>query len=123
MVADKLRYYRHKKGLLQREVADCVGIERTTYSAYEAELRDFYPLDVLAHIAKLFEIDVADLLDDYNAFLYYGQAPQIKALRKEMQLTQATFAAHFGVTLPNVKRWEQGKTRITKKKWELIFCK
>lgn len=45
--ADKLRYYRYKKGLLQREVADYVGIERTTYSAYEAKMRDYYPLDIL----------------------------------------------------------------------------
>ena len=26
-IADKLRYYRHRKGLLQREVADYIGIE------------------------------------------------------------------------------------------------
>ena len=121
--ADKFRYYRYKKGLLQREVADYLGIERTTYNAYEVGLRDYYPIDILKPIAELFEVDMADLLDEYNAFLWAGQASQVKALRKEMGLTQSDFAAKFDVYIYMVKRWEQGKVRMTKKMWERIFWK
>ena len=122
-VADKLRYYRHKKGLLQREVADYVGIERTTYSAYEEDGRDYYPIDVLQRIAEFLEVGVADLLDDYNTFLCNGQARQIKALRDKMKVTQAEFAAHFNVSKEQIKKWEQGKARMTKKFWERIFLR
>ena len=76
--ADKLRYYRYKKGLLQRDVADYVGIERTTYHTYEADERNYFPLEILEQIAELLEVTVVDLLDDYSTFLYNGQARQLK---------------------------------------------
>ena len=114
-VADKLRYYQHRNGLLQREVVDYAQIERTTYSAYEEDGRDYYPSDTLESIAEFLEVSVADLLDDYNLFLLNGQARQIKALRKKMQLTQIDFAAHFGITKQQIKKCEQGKSRMTKK--------
>ncbi|MCL1786998.1 MAG: helix-turn-helix domain-containing protein [Defluviitaleaceae bacterium] len=120
-VADKLRYYRHKKGLLQREVADYVGVERTTYSAYEECKREYYPLDVLERIANHFEVDVVGLLDGYHTFLRNGQARQVKALRVQMNLTQADFATRFAVTKDQIKGWEQGRVRMAKKFWEIIF--
>ena len=120
-VADRLRYYRHKKGLLQREVADCVGIERTTYSAYEEDGRDYYPVDILERIVELYGVKIAEVLDDYNLFLLNGQASQVKALRKKTKLTQADFANHVGVTKQQIKGWEQGRARMTKKFWEKVF--
>lgn len=120
-VADKLRYYRYRSGLLQRETANHAGIERTTYSAYEEDVREYYPLDVLARIAELFDVDITDLLDAYNSFLYHGQSEQVKSLRRRTGLTQAKFAERYGVTKSQIKRWEQGKIRITKKMWEKLF--
>lgn len=119
--ADKLRYYRYKKGLLQRNIADYVGIERTTYCTYEEGSQDYCPPDVMARIADLLEVNIMDLLDEYNAFLYNGQAGQVKALRKQMKMTQKTFAACFDVQTTTVKRWEQDKRRMTKKMWEKVF--
>jgi len=120
-LADKLRYYRHRNRLLQREVADYVGIERTTYSAYEEDGRDYYPYDTLQRIAEFLKVKVTDLLDDYNTFLCEGQARQIKALRDEMSMSQAELAAHFNVSKEQIKKWEQGKSRMTKKFWEKVF--
>ena len=120
-IANKLRYYRHRNGLFQREVADYVGIERTTYSAYEEDGRDYYPYDTLQRIAEFLNVKDADLLDDYNTFLCDGQAHQIKALRDKMKMTQAEFAAHFGIAKEQIKKWEQGKARMTKKFWEKVF--
>lgn len=120
-VSEKLRYHRHKNGLLQKEVADYAGIDRPTYSGYEEEVRDYYPIGVLTRIAELFEVDVTDLLDEYNTFLYNGQACQLKAFRKKMKLTQADLASLVGINTSNVKRWEQNKIRITKKMWLRIL--
>ena len=55
-IADKLRYYQHRNGLLQREGADHVGVERTTYSAYEEYVRDYYPSDMLENIAEFLKV-------------------------------------------------------------------
>jgi len=66
--ADKLRYYRYKKALLQRDIADYAGIDRSTYNSYEHDGRDYYPLQTMQKIAEILEVDIMDLLDDYNMF-------------------------------------------------------
>lgn len=119
--SDKLRWYRYKKSLLQREVAEYAGIDRTTYIHYECVEHNYYPIDKLERIAKLFEIDVVDLLDEYNRFLYEGQGWQIRAIRKSMGMTQYQFGKLIGVSTGAVKRWESGKVRVTKRMWERVF--
>ncbi|NLT15680.1 MAG: helix-turn-helix domain-containing protein [Clostridiales bacterium] len=118
--ADKLRYYRYKKALLQREVADYAGIDRSTYIKYEAGL-DYYPPDKLGKIAELLGVDIADLLDKYNAFIRNGQGPQIRALRRQMRLTQKEFGKRFGIHETTVREWEHENIRISKKQYIKLF--
>ncbi len=113
-VADKLRYYRHQKGLYQSDVANYLGIERSTYIDYENSDRDYYSTEVMEKIAELLEVDVYDLLDDYNKFLYDGQGRNIKKLRKHLKITQEDLAKEMNVSLLKVKRWEQNKVRMFK---------
>ena len=40
-------------------------------------------------------------------FLYRGQGKQLKAMRKELGLTQLEFANTLVVTIGNLKHWEQ----------------
>lgn len=119
--ADKLRYYRYKKSLLQREVADYAGINESTYIHYENPEHDYYPVDKLGRIAELLEVDITDLLDEYNRFLYDGQGWQIRKIRKRMGLTQYQLGKLYGVSAGAVKRWESGKVRVTKGTWGKIF--
>ena len=42
--ADKLRWYRYRKALLQREIAELIGIDRGTYIRYEEYGHDYYPV-------------------------------------------------------------------------------
>ncbi len=118
--ADKLRYYRYKKALLQREVANYAGIDRSTYINYEAGL-DYYPPDKLVKIAELFEMDIADLLDEYNTFIRNGQGWQIKTLRLQMKLTQKEFGERFSIHATTVKEWEHDNIRISKKQYVRLF--
>ena len=53
---DRLRWYRYQKGLLQRDVAEYVGMDRSTYSSYEEMGRDYYPIDRMKKLAELFEV-------------------------------------------------------------------
>lgn len=119
--ADKLRYYRYQKGLLQRDVADFADIDRSTYNSYESSERDSFPLDKMALVAQLLEIGIADLLDEYNLFIYHGQGLQIRAKRKAMGLTQFEFGKLYGVNKHTVTRWENDDVRIFKSTWEKLF--
>lgn len=120
-VADKLKWYRYKNMLLQREVAEYTGIDRTTYIHYESKELDYYPVDKLKKIAELFDIDVTNLLDDYNRFIYDGQGWKIRKIRKSMGMTQNEFGKQMGVHSGTVKKWESAKVRVTKGTWEKIM--
>lgn len=119
--ADKLRYYRYKKGLLQREVADFAGIDRTTYNSYESTQRDSFPLDKFSLVAEFLGVEITELLDEYNMFIYNGQGKQIKALRKTKRLTQREYAEIVGVPLGTLKNWETDKVQMFKSTWEKLF--
>jgi Predicted transcriptional regulator len=119
--ADKLRWCRYRKGLLQRDVAGYAGIDRSTYVHYEDATRDFYPLDKMKKLAKLFEAPLEDLLDEYNLFLYRGQGRQIKAVRKARGMKQQEFAFILGISLTRLKGWEQDKSKMPKSTWEALF--
>ena len=119
--ADRLRYYRYKKSLLQREVAEYAGIDEGTYISYENGDRDYFPKDKLVKIAELLEIDPEALLDEYNRFLWNGQGLQIHRLRKSIGMTQAALAKTCGVHSGTVKRWESGKIRVLKETWVRLF--
>ena len=119
-VADKLRYYRHKKGLWQADVADCIGIERSTYIEYENPDRYYYPAKVMEKLAELFDVDIYDLLDDYNKFLYEGQGENIRKLRLCLNITQAELAEKMSVTALHIRRWEKDEIRMHKSTWDKL---
>lgn len=121
LVADKLRWCRHQKGLLQRDVAQYAEIDRSTYMHYEETGRDTYPLDKMQRIAKLFDVPLEKLLDDYNLFLYRGQGAQIKFLRKSKGFTQQEYARILKIPLPCLKAWEQERSKISKQSWSIYF--
>ena len=127
--ADKLRWLRYQKGLRQRDVADYAGIDRSTYVHYEEYGKGLYPPEHMEKIAQLFEVPVDMLLDDYNLFLRNGQGNQIKAIRSFISqqvdyivgLTQRQYADKLGVSLGNLKHWEQNRKQIFKSTWEKYF--
>lgn len=119
--ADKLRWCRYRKGLLQRDVADYAGIDRGTYWSYEETARDLYPLDKMEKIAELFEVDIELLLDEYNTFLYKGQGKQVKALRKESGMTQQEYAEILGISFGTLANWEKDRVQMLKCTWEKLF--
>lgn len=116
--SDKLKWYRYKNSLLQREVAKMAGIDRGTYINYECESRDFYPIEALTRIADIYGIAAEQLLDDYNMFLYIGQGEQIKRLRESLMLTQYDLSKMMNVDTIKVKRWEREEVTMSKNSWK-----
>lgn len=107
--------------MLQQEVADRAGIVRSTYIHYENPEHAYYPPDKLSRIAEVLEVDITDLLDEYNQFLYDGQGHQIQKIRKSLGLTQYQFGKLYGVSPEKVKLWESEKVRMSKATWEKII--
>ena len=119
--ADKLRWYRYREALLQREVANLVGIDRSTYLHYEGGETEYFPLEIMEKIAALYDIPVTDLLDEYNTFLYRDQGKQIKERRKALRMTQREYADYLGVSFGSLQNWEQNNVRMFKRTWERYF--
>lgn len=120
-IADKLCWYRYQHALMQKEVAEQIGIDRTTYIHYEEYGRDYYPIEHMEKLAGLYGVPVEDLLDEYNLFLYKGQGEQIQKIRQGLGLTQKQYAERLGVPLDHLKKWEQNHVRIYKSTWRSIF--
>jgi len=121
--ADKLRWYRYHKGLLQRDVADWADIDRSTYISYEESGRDHYPIDKMERIAELLDVAAEDLMDDYNRFLYQGQGKFLKENRERSSLTQRIYADKLGVSLGTLKNWESNRVQMQKCTWVRLFQK
>ena len=66
-------------------------------------------------------MDIEDLPDEYNLFLYRGQGWQIKALRDGMGLTQLAFSKFHGIDSRKVNLREGDKVKITKGTWEKLL--
>ncbi len=115
-INDKIRYYRLKNGLKQDEVAESIGIDRTTYINYERKDR-IYPKELMIEMSKVYNVDVNLLLDDYHKFIYFGQGKNIKKIRRELRLNQNELASALGVSLIVIKRAEQERVRFLKKNY------
>ena len=120
-IPDKLRWCRHSKGLTQEEVANAVDIYKRSYAKLEIEHKETPSLDKMERLAAFFEIPVYDLLDDYNLFLYRGQAQQVRSYRERLGMTVPQFAQHHNIHPSYIYKWENGTTVISRKMWELCF--
>lgn len=119
--ADKLRYYRIKCGLLQKDMAEMLKIDRSTYARYESGAFAGYPVNVIKKCAEIFGVSTDKLLDGYNRFIFEGQVEQVKRKRLESGLDRGAFGRLYGVSGNTVRRWENGSVRMSRKLWERIF--
>lgn len=63
MIAKKLKMFREKRALTQQQVADELGINRSTYSYYE--LGRIQPdIKTIIKLSKIFDVHYIELLDD-----------------------------------------------------------
>ena len=120
-VKDKLRWCRLNMGLLQKEVAEAIGITRGLYISYEGGTVDHYPKEIIDKLAELYNVPPDDLLDDYNRFLYNGQGKAIREYRERLGLKKKTFARKIKVTPTNLRNWESEKKIMIKRTWERYF--
>lgn len=119
--ADKLRWYRYKHSLLQKDVAAKIGVDLSTYKRYESPHHDYYPDEQMDKLSELYGVPVENLFDEYNLFLYNDQGRQIRSIRQGLGMTQNAYAKKIGVQPRSLKRWEQNCTRVYRRVWERCF--
>ena len=122
-VPDRLRWQRHRLGMMQKEVAHRVGITRAVYFGMEDGTVDCWQIETVDKLSKLFSIPLTDLLDEYNRFLYEGQGKSIETLRKESGLGKKAFARSLGISHNLLREWEQEAKCVSKNSWERYFKK
>lgn len=120
-VPDKLRWLRYCKGFLQSEVAEVIGVTRAVYGDMERGITQQIPLDATIKLAQLYQVPVAELMDEYNRFLYDGQATRIRAYRESLGLKRKAFAKAVGIPIRSLQEWESGKKTVSRKSWERYF--
>ena len=85
MLGGKLRALRQKNGWTQKQMAEMLHINRSTYAYYETGATQ-PDLDMLCRIARLFDVSLDDLLGlmpsppdmEDQIFLYVASLPMIK---------------------------------------------
>ena len=120
-VPDRLRWCRHSKGLMQTEVAQRIGMSDSAYKAIEAGVTQHIPKEVVEKLAQFYQLPVTDFLDEFNRFLYDGQAERIQAYRKTLGLGRKPFARAMGIPIKCLQEWERGRKTISRKSWEKYF--
>ena len=120
-IPEKIRYYRHKNSLTQKDVATALNMNRTVYQYYEQTDRDYFPLDILEKIAAFYNIPTVNLMDNYHLFLYHNPGMAIKQLRKQLGYTQEHFAKKLHLCRKTVRDWEKGCARIPKETYSKLF--
>lgn len=118
---ERLRWCRHSMGLMQKEVAERIGVSRAVYVDLETGAVDCCPAAVADRLSELYGVPVESLLDAYNLFLYRGQAAQIQAYRERLGLGRKPFARLLGVSDSSVRAWESGRVQVSRPSWEKHF--
>lgn len=120
-VPDRLRWCRHKQGLMQAEVAAYIGVSRSTYINLETGAAQFISIETAEKISRLFDKPATDFLDEFSRFLYDGQGVRIRAYREKYGMGKKPFARAMGIPVRSFQMWENEKKVISQKSWEQYF--
>lgn len=114
-----LRYYRQRKGLTTRQLAESAGIVPATLLMYERE-RFPIPYQTAVAFADILEIDSNLLFDDFARFMDYPYNDKLREARKIYGLNQATFAEKAGISLSIYSKWEGGSRQPSRKMYQQL---
>ena len=112
--AAMLKYYRQRKCLTTRQLAESVGIAPATVLMYERE-RFPIPYQTAVAMAEILESDRNMLFDEFAQFMDYPYSDRLREIRKAHRLNQATFAEKAGISLSIYSKWEGGSRQPSRK--------
>ena len=106
---------------MQVEVAEKVGMTHSVYKAIEEAFTQHIDPENVERLAQFYGVPVTDFLDEFNRFLYDGQANRIRAYRESLGLGKKPFARKMAIPIRSLQGWESGKKVISIKCWERYF--
>lgn len=117
---EQLRNIREERNLRQTDVANILGINRSTYTSYEIE-RDTIPINHLNKLCNYFDVSIDFIMGLNKEKKYKNSLPDIdmrkemqrlKLLRKENKLTQYEIAKILNTSRSTWTGYEYGKYQI-----------
>ncbi len=117
--AAMLRYYRIRKGLTTRRLAEEIHIVPATLLAYEQGRTPIPPV-VINPLADELEIDVSLLSDGFARFIQAPYTTVLRNVRSTYQLSQAAFAEKAGISPHLYSKWEIGNRQPSRKMFERL---
>lgn len=115
-----MRYYRLKKSLTTRQIAEAIGIVPATIIQYERNLHPI-PHDIAVLLAKILGIDTSLLFDEFATFIAAPYTDELKRIRNEVNLNQREFAEMNGITSSYYYKIEEGARRPSRKIYHQIM--
>ena len=119
--AAMLRYYRQRKGLTTRQLAESVGIVPATLLMYERKKFPI-PYQTAVAFADILEIDKILLFDDFSQFMDYPYSDRLHEVRKAHGLSQADFAEKANICYSIYAKWETSARQPSRKMYEQLVA-
>ena len=116
---DNLRYYRQRKSLTTRQLADQIDVVPATILMYE---QNKHPIsfDVANSLADALDINADLLYDDFAVFLAAPYSEALKDIRMSIGMSQRAFAEHIGVIPSYYYKLESGHRRPSRKVYQRL---
>ena len=110
---ENLKYYRQRKSLTTRQIAERIEVVPATILMYEQNKHPI-PYDVANSLASVLEVNAEVLYDDFAVFL----ATPYKDIRMAVGMSQKAFAEHIGVIPSYYYKLESGHRRPSRKVYQ-----
>ena len=117
--ATMLRYYRQRKGLTTRQLAESVGIVPATVLKYESKQFPI-PYPTAVAFADILGIDSSLLFDEFARFMDYPFSVKLREVRKTYGLNQTAFAEKANICYGIYTKWETAVRQPSRKMYEQL---
>ena len=113
-MACRIRYYRVKKGIGEREMGRLLGMKnfRSYAKTYENREHPSGNVAMLQKICQVLEVDEKLVLDDYIAFMAGDYKRKLKGIREALGQSKAGMDKLLGQQKGVYGRWERGDVVI-----------
>jgi transcriptional regulator with XRE-family HTH domain len=117
--SDNLKYYRQRKRMTTRQLAEKLDIVPSTVVMYENGKQPI-PYDVAVKLADILEIKESLLYDDFSHFLATPYTEALKSVRMVLGLSLKAFAEQIEIVPSYYYKLERGNRRPSRKVYQKI---
>ncbi|MEE0751249.1 helix-turn-helix transcriptional regulator [Frisingicoccus sp.] len=118
---NNLRYYRQRKQMTTRLLAEKLDIVPSTVAMYENGKHPI-PYDVAVKLTDVLEVEASLLYDDFSRFLTVPYAEALKNVRTALGLSQKAFAEQMEIVPSYYYKLEEGNRRPSRKVYQKIYA-